>query len=270
MSKAKHINHNFKNKVVIVTGAAEGIGESIARAFFNGGAFVVLADIQKVKGEAVAKELGNQALFVECNIGDINSVDKLVQKTISHFGRLDIMINNAGINATSKHERLPFYEYPETTWDKLINIDLTGTFYCCKKAAAAMLKQAEGGAIINVASVAGVVALRLQIGFVAAKAALIRMSEAMAIELTGTGIRVNTISPGSVLTQATEKLFYGKDGSFSTHTQRLLSFIPARRPGLSEEIASAVMYLSSDEAAYVNGHNLVVDGGWTSGFNRDF
>ncbi|MEQ9218974.1 MAG: SDR family NAD(P)-dependent oxidoreductase [Cyclobacteriaceae bacterium] len=270
MNGYRHNKYNFEGKVVIVTGSAEGIGYSIAKGFYQHGAMVVIADIQKERGLKAASSLGDRACFVECDIVDVNSVDNLVNETIARFGKLDIMINNAGINTTASHERVPFYEYPESTWEKLIKVDLTGTFNCCKRSCVELLKQGNGGVIINVASVAGVVALRLQIGFVAAKAAIIRMTEAMAIELAGSQIRVNCISPGSTLTQATEKLFYSEDGSFSKDAERLLSFIPAGRPGLSEEIASAVMYLSSDEASYINGHNLVVDGGWTSGFNRDF
>jgi len=128
-----------------------------------------------------------------------------------------------------------------------------------------MVEQGSGS-IINIASVAGVVALRLQIGFVAAKAAVIRMTEAMACELGPRGVRVNAVSPGSTLVDATRKLFYENEAVAS----RLVSFIPQGRPGEAAEVARAVLFLASDAASYVNGHNLVVDGGWTCGFNRDF
>jgi len=124
----------------------------------------------------------------------------------------------------------------------------------------------KSGAIINVASVAGVVALRLQVGYVAAKAAVIRMSEAMACELAPHGIRVNVVSPGSVLTDGTRELFYAD----AEKARRVLSFIPQNRPGETRDIADAIAFLASDAAAYINGHNLIVDGGWTCGFTRDF
>src|SRR5690606_6582008 len=126
------------------------------------------------------------------------------------------------------------------------------------------------GSIINIASTAGVVALRLQIGFVAAKAGIIKMTEAMACELAQFGIRTNTVSPGSILTESTKQLFYGDSGQFSEKAEHLLTFIPHGRPGYAKEIADAVSFLASERSSYINGHNIVVDGGWTSGFNRDF
>ena len=112
--------------------------------------------------------------------------------------------------------------------------------------------------------------LRLQVGFVAAKAAIIKMTEAMACELAPMGVRVNCVSPGSTLTEGTRKLYYGEDSSFRDMADRVVSFIPQRRPGEVEEVADAVAFLASDAASYINGQNLIVDGGWVSGFNRDF
>ena len=128
-----------------------------------------------------------------------------------------------------------------------------------------MIRQ-RAGAIVNIASIAGVVPLRLQIGFVAAKAGVIRMTEAMACELGPMGIRVNCVSPGSTLVQGTRQLFYNNRET----AERLVSFIPQHRPGETHEIAAAVRFLLSDAGSYVNGHNLIVDGGWTCGFSRDF
>jgi NAD(P)-dependent dehydrogenase (short-subunit alcohol dehydrogenase family) len=179
------------------------------------------------------------------------------------------MINNAGINTSAKQERVTTDEYPIETWHRIMDVDLHGTFYCCRSAARVMAAQ-KHGSIVNIASVAGVVALRLQVGFVAAKAAIIRMTEAMACELGPKGIRVNCVSPGSTLTEGTRSLFYSKTGTFSDNASRLLSFIPQGRPAETDEIAEAVAFLSSDSACYINGHNLIVDGGWTCGFTRDF
>ncbi len=193
----------------------------------------------------------------------------MVKTTVDHFGKLDIMVNNAGVNSIRFEDRVTIDKYPDETWHKMINIDLNGTFYCCKAAAKVMIEQ-RSGSIINIASVAGVVALRLQIGFVAAKAAILKMTEAMGCELAAFGIRVNAVSPGSIITESTRKLFYGENGTFSQLAERVVSFIPQGRPGETNEIAEAVAFLASDSATYINGHNIVVDGGWIAGFNRDF
>lgn len=257
------MNVDLAGKSAIVTGASQGIGKSIAEALARNGAEVVLADVRVEQGEAVAAELG--ATFVACDISDPAQVRALVDAAVARFGKLDIMVNNAGINSGRPEDRVTVDCYPEETWRKIIDVDLNGTFYCCKAAAAQMIKQGSGS-IVNIASIAGVVALRLQIGFVAAKAAIIRMTEAMACELGPHGIRVNTVSPGSTLTDGTRELFYND----KEKAERVLSFMPLRRPGETCEIADAALYLASDAASYVNGHNLVVDGGWTCGFNRDF
>lgn len=264
------IPNHFKNQVAVITGAATGIGRAIAEEFYRRGCKVVIADIQHEVGEATAREMGGNAIFIPCDVSDVTQVDNLIKKTILHFGKLDIMVNNAGVNAVLPEERVTVDSYPDGTWHKMIDVDLTGTFYCCKMAAKEMIKQ-ESGTIINIASVAGVVALRLQIGFVAAKAAIIKMTEAMACELAPFGIRVNAVSPGSTVTDVTKKLFYSDDGKGGDKlAEKILSFIPQRRPGEAAEIADAVVFLASDSASYINGHNIVVDGGWTSGFNRDF
>ena len=219
-------------------------------------------------GRATAAGFGQKGLFIACDVSVPQQVHSLFDTVVDRFGRLDILVNNAGINTTKQEERVTVDKYPEETWHRIISVDLNGTFYCSRAAAALMIKQGSGS-IVNIASVAGVVALRLQIGFVAAKAAVIKMTEAMACELGPHGIRVNTVSPGSIVTEATEKLFYSADGSFKDFAQRLVSFIPEGRPGQQDEVAEAVLFLVSDRASYVNGHNLVVDGGWTSGFNRE-
>lgn len=260
---------NFKNKVAIVTGSAQGIGKSIARVLAKNGAAVVISDIQTEKGKAASKELGNPSIFIHCDISDARQVRSLVDKVVQRFGHLDIMVNNAGINS-GPEDRVTIDKYPEELWKRIIDVDLNGTFFCCKAAASVMSRQ-KSGTIINIASVAGVVALRLQVAFVAAKAAVLKMTESMACELGPHGIRVNAVSPGSTLTEGTRALFYGKEGDDKNKfAERLISFIPQGRPAETDEIAYAVAFLASDKASYITGHNFVVDGGWTSGFNRDF
>jgi len=258
---------NLQDKVAIITGSAGGIGKAIATLFSANGAKVIISDVQEEAGLKTAEELGS--IFIPCDISNIDQVNSLIDETVNEFGRLDIMVNNAGINAGRKEDRVTTDMYPVETWHKMISIDLNGTFYCCRKAAQVMVEQ-KSGSIVNIASIAGVVALRLQVGFVAAKAGIIKMTEAMACELGPMGIRVNCVSPGSTLTEGTRKLFYGNDSTFREMADRVVSFIPQGRPGEAEEIADAVAFLASDSASYINGHNIVVDGGWVCGFNRDF
>ncbi|MBN1437175.1 MAG: SDR family oxidoreductase [Sedimentisphaerales bacterium] len=265
----KNAQYNLKDKIAIVTGSAGGIGKAIAANLAANGAAVVISDVQVEKGQKTAQELGGNAIFVPCDVSDCEQVWSLVSTTVDRLGRLDVMVNNAGINSSRPEDRVTFDRYPDETWRKMIDVDLNGTFYCCKAAAQVMLEQ-KSGSIINISSVAGVVALRLQIGFVAAKAAILKITEAMACELGPKGLRINAVSPGSTLTEGTRKLFYGESGSFQEQAERVVSFIPQGRPGEAEEIADAVTFLASDAASYINGHNIVVDGGWTCGFNRDF
>lgn len=258
---------NLKDKVVIVTGSAGGIGKATAATFARNGARVVVSDLQLEAGARTARELGG--VFIPCDVSKVEQVNSLVDQTVERFGRLDVMVNNAGINSARKEDRVTAEQYPVETWHKIINVDLNGTFYCCQKAAQVMVAQ-KSGSIINLASVGGVVALRLQIGFVAAKAAIIKITEAMACELGPKGLRVNCVSPGSTLTEGTRGLFYGENSPFKEMAERVVSFIPQGRPGEAEEIADAIAFLASDAASYINGQNLIVDGGWTCGFNRDF
>jgi len=258
---------DLTDKAAVITGSAGGIGKAIATRFSEHGARVVVSDIREDAGRQTAEELG--AGFIPCDITDVEQVDSLIHQAVQRLGRLDIMVNNAGINTLRKEDRVTTDQYPVETWHRIIDVDLNGTFYCCRRAAQEMIGQ-KSGCIINVASIAGVVALRLQVGFVAAKAGIIRMTQAMACELGPMGVRVNCVSPGSTLTEGTRELYYGKDAVFREHADRVVSFIPQGRPGEADEMADAVAFLASDAAAYINGHNLIVDGGWVCGFNRDF
>lgn len=256
---------NLGGKIAIVTGGAQGIGQAISELLIAEGATVVLADVKDEGGIANAGRLGERASYVHCDISDLSQVQSLINGTVEKFGRLDIMVNNAGINSGKPEERVTIDQFSLDLWKKIIDVDLNGTFYCCRTAAEKMVTQGSG-TIINIASVAGVVALRLQVPFVAAKAGIIKMTEAMACELGPKGIRVNTVSPGSTLVEGTKSMFY----SDKAKADHFCSFIPQRRPGETHEIADAVAFLASDRAAYINGHNIIVDGGWVCGFNRDF
>jgi NAD(P)-dependent dehydrogenase (short-subunit alcohol dehydrogenase family) len=264
------MNTGLQGKIVIVTGAARGIGKAISERMIAEGATVVLSDILREQGEETARQLGPAASFVPCDISNRDQVESLIGLTVERFGRLDVMVNNAGINTGLDRERVNIDKFLDETWHRILNVDLTGTFYCCRAAAAQMVKQ-RSGSIVNISSVAGVVALRLQIAFCAAKAAILKLTEAMACEIGPQGVRVNAISPGSIdvtanrLSEVPES-----EGGYANRAKSITSFVPQGRLGRPSEIADAVVFLASDTGSYVNGHNLVVDGGWTCGFNRDW
>ena len=186
---------------------------------------------------------------------------------ISRSGRLDILANNAGIN-TMAH-RVNIDEFPLAEWERIIRVDLTG-LYLVSRAAIPLLRKAGASRIINIASVLGIVPARLQCAFVAAKAGVVNLTRSMAMELGPQGILTNCVAPGSILTESTQKLFYGEDGKFSQKVEGLLAHIPLGRPGTCEEIAHAVLFLAAPESSYINGAILPVDGGWLAGYIRDF
>lgn len=264
--RCKQMNVNLDNKVALVTGAARGIGKAIADAYAANGARVVYADIAVEDAEAAAAAQPSCAA-VKMDVSDEASVNEAVAQILSGFGRIDILVNNAGIN-TMRH-RVTIERFPKEEWDRLLAVDLTGLYLVSKACATPMIERG-GGRIINIASVVGLVPLRLQCAFAAAKAGVVNLTRAMAIELGGRGILVNGIAPGSIMTEGTRQLFYGEDGLFSVNVQTLLDHIPLGRPGTPEEIASAALFLAAPENSYTHGHILTVDGGWTAGYMRDF
>ena len=201
------------------------------------------------------------------DVTDVDGTQQTVDAIIADHGRIDILVNNAGVN-TADH-RVPIDEFPKAEWDRLLAVDLDGPYHVSKAVIPSMRTQ-QYGRIINISSIAGLVPLRLQSAFVAAKAGVVNLTKSMAIELGSAGILVNAVAPGSTLTDGTRQLFYGDDGMFRESMQELLAHIPLGRPGDVEEIAHAVLFLAAPESSYVNGHVLVVDGGWSAGYVRNF
>jgi NAD(P)-dependent dehydrogenase (short-subunit alcohol dehydrogenase family) len=169
---------------------------------------------------------------------------------------------------TAKY-RVTIDEFPRAEWDRLIAVDLTGLFEV-SQAAARVMRIQKSGRIINIASIVGLVPLRLQCAFAAAKAGVVNLTKAMALELAPFGILVNGIAPGSILTEGTKQLFYGEGGQFHASVQKMIDHIPVGRPGSVDEIAVAALFLAAPENSYTNGHMLTVDGGWTAGYAREF
>lgn len=264
-----HHQLSLRDKVAVITGAARGIGKQIAADYIAHGAQVVIGDISDDAGQHTAEELGPRALYIHCDISDLVQVRAMLDLATSLAGRLDILVNNAAYNPSNPAERTTVDKYPDEVFVKMMDVDINGTYYCSKYAAQQMIRQ-QSGRIINIASVAGKVPLRNQIGHVVGKAAVISLTEAMALELGEQGIGVNAIAPGSTVTDATRGIFYNDDGSFNPQGEKLVSFVPSKRPGQTADISNAALFLASDMASYINGHTLVVDGGWTCGFTRDF
>lgn len=254
---------NLKDKVVIVTGGGGAIGSAIAKAFAKEGAKVVvsglaLSDLDTVVGEIRAS--GGECSPLVCDVTSKESAENLIAETVGIYGKVDCLVNNAGINGGPEYRKRT-HEYDDGLWDRIIACDLNGVYYCSKYAIAQMLKQGIHGSIINISSVAGVLPLRLQAAFTAAKAGVINLSKAMAIEYAGDKIRVNVICPGSIMFEGTKKLFYSNPET----AEKMMASIPMNRPGSPEDIASAACFMASETAlGYMTGSVQVIDGGWTS------
>ena len=248
-------------QVALVTGAGRNIGKAIADALAVSGATVIYADID---GDAAMQAATGKGVAMQLDVADAVQVPVAINAIANEHSRLDILINNAGVNTAAK-DRATIDGFSLAEWERVLRVDLTGLFLMSKAAAEVMLAQGSGR-IVNIASVGGLVPLRLQSAFVAAKAGVVNLTKSMAIELGGRGVLVNGIAPGSIITEGTKELWY----SDPERTAKMLSHVPLGRPGTSEEVAHCALFLCAPESSYINGHILVVDGGWTAGFMRDF
>ena len=259
---------DLQDRTAIITGAGGAIGGAMALEFARNGANVVIADYNEDTAKAKVEEIlaeGGKAIAVKTDVTKRESAHEMVAKAVEAFGHLEIMVNNAGINGGPQF-RKPIHQYDDDLWHRIMSVDLDGVYYCSKEAILQMEKQGKGGNIINIASITGMTPLRLQIAFTAAKAGVINMSKAMALELAPLGIRVNVIAPGSVMFEGTRELFYAN----KQVAEGLLSHVPLHRPGTPEDIAGMACFLASDDASYITGSLNAVDGGWTCGYTREF
>ncbi len=235
-------------KAALVTGASGGIGGAIARALHGAGAKVVLAGTRRPVLEALAGELGARAFIATADLADPAAGDALVKATEEQAGQLDILINNAGLTRDQLALRMK-----DEDWQKVIDIDLTAGFRLARAAMRGMMKR-RWGRIIGITSVVGVTGNPGQANYAAAKAGMIGMSKALAAELASRGITVNCVAPGFIATAMTEALS-------AEQRERIATSVPMGRVGTPEEVAAAVLFLASDEARYVTGHTLHVNGG---------
>jgi len=251
---------DLKGRVAIVTGAAKGMGRADSIKLASAGAKVVLCDIDVAGCQLVVEEIKKirgEAIVVKCDISKKADIDNVVAETLKKFGKIDILVNNAGIFPFE-----PFLKMSEQNFEKVIDINLKGYFLMAQACAKEMVKQ-KSGSIVNISSIA---MGQVGVGFAglthycASKGGIIAMSQAMALELAPFGIRVNCIAPGAIDTP----------GASTTNMdakamEAMLALIPMHRKGKSEEIANAVLFLSSDESSYMTGSTMVVDGGWVAG-----
>ncbi|MBU9672101.1 3-oxoacyl-[acyl-carrier-protein] reductase [Planococcus sp. CP5-4] len=239
-------------KTAIVTGASRGIGAAIARRFAEEGANIVVNySGSQDKAEAVVAEIeqaGGKAIAVKANVADADAVKAMADAAMEEFGSIDILINNAGITRDNLMMRMK-----EDEWDDVINTNLKGVFLCTKAVTRQMMKQ-RAGRIVNIASIVGVMGNAGQANYVAAKAGVIGLTKTTARELASRGITANAVAPGFITTDMTEKL--GDDVQSS-----MLAQIPLARFGAPEDVANAALFLASDEANYVTGQTLHLDGG---------
>ena len=254
---------DLQGKVAIITGGASGIGAATVRLFVEQGMWVILADIQNEAGEALAAELGRLAEYRKVDVSLESDVAAVVDQAIRRHGRLDVMFNNAGINGSLKSIEQQDVEQV----DRLLAVHVRGVFLGIKHAARVMKAQ-RSCCIINTASIAGMRAGYAGHLYGAAKAAVIQLTSSTAMELGEQGIRVNCICPGAIVTPILPEAL-GLPPELIQHADRLAPALsqlqPIRRPGRTEDIAQAALFLASDGASFVNGHALVVDGGLIGG-----
>ena len=249
----------LQDRIALVTGGAGGIGRATALAYAREGAKVAVADLNGAAARDVAAEItaaGGEAIGIEVDVTKAAQVEAMVQKVVQHFGRLDVAFNNAGIEI----EHLPLAKASEEDFDRLMAVNVKGVWLCMKHEITQMLAQGSGGAIVNTSSVGGVIGAPRQPIYGATKHAVLGLTRAAGVEYARKGIRVNAVCPGIIDTEMTERAL-AREPKRAAYVEQAH---PIGRLGQAEEIARAVVFLSSEDAGFVVGHPLLVDGGMTA------
>lgn len=252
-----HPSFGVDGHVVIVTGGGQGIGRAFARNFSLAGAVSIVADLNMDKARAVVAEIeatGGKALAIETDVGNADSLHRMAGEVAEKFGRVDTLINNAGIFSTLKMR--PFEEIPAEEWDRVLEVNISGVFHACR-AVAPFMRKAGRGRIINMGSAAVTLGRPNYLHYIASKSALVGMTRSLARELGDYGITVNTIMPGAIATEIPRETVTPEQ------RERLTALQCIRRPGAPEDLVGPAMFLASDAAAFVTGQALTVDGGAT-------
>lgn len=250
----------LKDKVAIITGAGSGIGQATAVLFSKEGAYVVIADIDKEKGTITLDLIKNQngdAIFVETNVSNAESVRKMVNAALDNYGKIDILVNNAGIFFDAK-----VIDMTEDEWNRIMDINLKSVFLCCKYCIPEMIKN-KGGSIVNISSESGIIGEKDLSAYCVSKSGIIALTKCIAIEYAEYNIRANSVCPGTIET-ALVKDFIRKAADPAKALHDFQCVRPANRLGHPNEIAAGILYLASDESPYATGSILSIDGGFTA------
>jgi NAD(P)-dependent dehydrogenase (short-subunit alcohol dehydrogenase family) len=243
------VQFGLQNKVTVITGGAQGIGEACARRFAREGARVVLADVDDAKGHALANALG--AIYIHCDVGDVDQVNAMVASAIVAHGRIDVLVNNAGI-----FKAAAFLDVTEADFDAVIRVNLKGAFLVAQAVAREMVKTGSGS-VINMSSVNAVMAIPSIASYNMSKGGINQLTRVMALALADNGIRVNAVAPGTIATELAAKAVLTSEEAKA----RIMSRTPMRRLGTPAEIADVVAYLASDASSYLTGEIITADGG---------
>ncbi|MSP88420.1 MAG: SDR family oxidoreductase [Alphaproteobacteria bacterium] len=245
----------LQNRVALITGGAKGIGRGCVERFLAEGARVAAVDIDVAAGNRLVEELKGKGelVFFECNVGKRPAVENAVAQTVKHFGQIDILVNNAGINRPND-----FLKMPEEDFDLVIQTNLKSVFLFGQAVGRHMVERGKGGAIVNMASTSVIITMGNIAAYAASKGGISSITKAMALNLAPHGIRVNAVGPGTIITELTKRLM-----DDPVQSKKIMSRTPLGRFGTPADVAAVIFFLASDDAAYVTGQTIYIDGGRT-------